>query len=221
LAENLKLNRYTFTFLFFLIAGLATAVSAQEENRAGLVILLGDGSVVTRCVSFTESEISGMELLSRADVDLVTADRRMGTTVCNLSGEGCPANDCFCACQGGDCVYWSYWHQQEGVWRYSNIGASQYTVENGDVEGWVWGLGSPTEAPEPPPLTFDRDLRRSNTGTDPRRGPFIRAAATPAAPTAVPAPENLPHPQPPISPVCSFSASSCWPGRFPLPAPGR
>jgi hypothetical protein len=81
----------------------------------------------------------------------------MGATVCALDGEGCsfPREACFCQCQGRECTYWSYWQQNEGgAWQYSGAGAGNTRVRDGAVEGWVWGSGSVTEAPAPPPVTF-------------------------------------------------------------------
>jgi hypothetical protein len=113
---------------------------AQQSNRVGLVVGLGDGTFVTRCVAFSESEISGYEAMMRSDLD-VTAS---GGAVCRIEGIGCPADDCFCALPD----YWSYWHLIDGVWQYSGSGAQGSTVRDGDVEGWNWG------AEPPPPVLF-------------------------------------------------------------------
>ncbi len=43
---------------------------AQEENRVGLVITHDDGTVVQRCISFSESEITGLQVLERSGLDL-------------------------------------------------------------------------------------------------------------------------------------------------------
>ena len=142
---------------------MATAVSAQELNRAGLVVVLSDGEVLTRCVAFAEDEISGYEAMSRSGLAFETAVEAMGTNICSVESVGCPADDCFCQCQGGgDCIYWSYWHLQEGEWNYSNAGASSYRMRNGAVNGWVWGPGTPNQAIEPPLLTLDEICAEPN-----------------------------------------------------------
>ena len=152
--------------LFLLVIGMVTAVSAQEANRAGLIIALEDGQTITRCVEFSEETISGYELLSRANVDLTTSTEAMGASVCGLEGVGCPADDCFCQCKGGgDCVYWSYWHLREDGWRYSQAGAGSFQVKDGMVEGWTWGPGSPQNAPQPPLLSFDEVCAAPNGST--------------------------------------------------------
>ena len=57
------------TFYFVLIITMllfAIPISAQEESRAGLVIVHGDGSVVTQCIAFAEESIRGADLLARS-----------------------------------------------------------------------------------------------------------------------------------------------------------
>lgn len=135
---------------------LATAVLAQAENGAGLVISLADGEVVTRCVSFAGAQLSGFDLLQRSGLALEVNAGGAGTAVCRIESIGCPGDDCFCDCKGGEqCRYWSYWHRQDGEWQYSQVGASVYQVRPGAVEGWAWGPGSPNEATPPPDFSFE------------------------------------------------------------------
>ena len=142
--------------LILLLAGWVAPISAQEANRAALVVVLGEGTAVSRCVEFAEAEINGLELINRSGLAMETGTASFGASVCTIDGTGCPGDDCFCQCKGGgDCVYWSYWHLTDGEWQYSQAGAAAYRVKDGMVEGWVWGPGSPQEAPEPPPITFD------------------------------------------------------------------
>jgi hypothetical protein len=128
---------------------------SDDPNQAALLIVLEDGLTVERCVAFDEPTISGYELLQRADLDLVVDVSGAGAAVCTIEGTGCPADDCFCECSGADCVYWAYWYQQDGQWQYAQVGAASYQVQPGEIQAWVWGPGSPTEAPEPPAITFD------------------------------------------------------------------
>lgn len=157
------LGRWCATCLFFAVlalavASMATPVRAQEDGRAGLVIVTGSGDVITRCVDFAGDSIRGDELLARSGLAVVSDPQSsMGATVCSIEGVGCkyPAQDCFCKCQGSPCVYWSYWRYGEADgWNYSGMGASNTQVRDGAVEGWVWGDGTSGEAPEPPALTF-------------------------------------------------------------------
>jgi uncharacterized repeat protein (TIGR01451 family) len=123
--------------------------SAQSQNQAGLVVRFGDGSTITRCVTFSEPEISGLEVLYRSGLTVVAA----GSAVCDIEGEsGCPASNCFCQCPGGGsaCLYWTYWHLVDGAWVYASGGAGSYAVHDGGVEGWAWGSDG-----SPPVLSFD------------------------------------------------------------------
>jgi hypothetical protein len=122
--------------LTLLSRGGSSTTRAQQTNRVGLVVGFGDGTVISRCIPFSDSGISGYEVLMRSDLDVTTN----GGAVCRIEGTGCPASDCFCAIPD----YWSYWHLIDGAWQYSESGAPVTTVHDGDVEGWNWGT-------EPPP----------------------------------------------------------------------
>lgn len=135
---------------------LAAPVGAQQPDphRAGLVVVHGDGRVISACVTFSEESISGAELLRRSGLDVaLTGYGGLGYGVCAIGGEGCPARqDCFCQCRGNPCAYWVYSHRRsDGSWSISGTGASGWQVHDGDVDGWVWGDGSTT----PPVVTFD------------------------------------------------------------------
>lgn len=140
---------------WLLLLALPPRLWAQASHRAALVIRYGDGQVETRCVAFDEPSITGYDVLVRAGLDVAIDASGMGAAVCAIQGTGCPANDCFCHCQGAECQYWSYWHQVDGAWQYSSGGASIYPVTNGAIEGWSWGPGSVTEAIAPPVVSFE------------------------------------------------------------------
>lgn len=148
----------TLSLCLLLALLLPQPARAQEgDNRAGLVIVHGDGRVVQQCVAFAEESITGYELLQRAGAALNIEAGGFGATVCSINGEGCsyPAETCFCRCQGSPCVYWSYWQlQPEGGWRYRPLGASNTQVRNGDVDGWQWAAGTREKIAEPPAVSF-------------------------------------------------------------------
>ena len=151
---------YRWRYLLFLTVMLLWGAGhwlagAQGTNRAAVVISFGDGQTESACVEFSEAEITGYEALSRSGLAVEAEAQGIGAAICSIGGVGCPANDCWCHCSGGDCVYWSYWHQVEGAWQYSQAGASIYPVTDGAVEGWAWGPGSITEAIPPPNLSFE------------------------------------------------------------------
>ncbi|HXF64029.1 MAG TPA: hypothetical protein VNK95_20555 [Caldilineaceae bacterium] len=140
----------------------APTASAQAANRAGLVIVHGDGAVVTRCVAFEEKSISGYELLARSGLDLRMEVASMGPAICRLDQEGCDEGEaCFCQCQSGPCLYWTYWRQVPAgdaiEWQYSSTGAGNTQVSDGMVEGWVWGESTAAQdaTVAPPPLRFE------------------------------------------------------------------
>ncbi len=193
------------------VAALLLAVSpatAQEENRAGLVIVHGDGSVATQCVAFAEPAISGADLLARSGLELAVEASSMGGTICRIDGEGCgfPQESCFCQCQGSPCVYWSYWRRTEGAWLYSNAGAGNTTVNDGAVEGWRWGLGTVEKAEPPPELTFEDICAAApvvaddaEAGAGDPQPMTVTVAASPTSPAESAASPAVPLPEDPAS----------------------
>jgi hypothetical protein len=154
---------------------------AMQSNRVGLVVAHGDGSTITRCIEFSESELSGYDVLQRSGLEIVAAqDSGAGAAVCAVDGEGCPKSDCL-TCDMPN--YWSYWHLEGGSWTYSPVGASIYKVHDGAVEGWRWGGG------DPPPVI-----------------PFDQICAPPATDTPVPTDTPIPptHTPPPPTPMVWF-----------------
>ncbi len=188
-------------FLALLLALFPHSVLAQEggANRAGLIVVHGDGRVLTRCVTFTEERISGVALLQRSGLAVDANTGPMGSAVCAINREGCPANDCFCQCKSNPCMYWNYFHRNaDGSWAYSGMGAATRTVGNGDIDGWVWGDGS---AP-PPALVFDTICDAATAPSE--------LSSTPA-PIATPLPPETPIPTstlPPTTQPLSVTAKS-------------
>ncbi len=124
----------------------------QATQRAGVVVRFGDGRVVEQCVSFTEAEITGYDLLRRSTLPVVANQfGGMGAAICKIADQGCPAEDCFCK-SVSEQKSWFFWTLQNGTWVSSNAGASSAKVTEGVVQGWVWGSGSPIE----PARTFDQ-----------------------------------------------------------------
>jgi hypothetical protein len=138
------------------LSWVAAAGAQDGDNRAALVIRSEDGSVETKCVAFSETSISGEELLQRSGMTAVIDYNALsGGAVCSIQGLGCSVQDCFCRCQGADCQYWAYYHWLDGGWQYSQLGASSFQVKNGSVEGWSWGPGNFSSGTEPPVVRFE------------------------------------------------------------------
>ncbi|MFZ4850077.1 MAG: hypothetical protein ACOYL7_13190 [Caldilinea sp.] len=182
--------------LAVLLAGGLTAaqpaapVRAQSDSHAGLVVVHGDGSVVTRCVPFPEESIRGDLLLARSGLELSIEANSMGATLCQIDGEGCayPQQSCFCQCTGKSCLYWSYWRLVDGDWLYSNAGAGNTQVQDGQVDGWRWGIGTVDRAQPPPAISFAEICPEP-----PQPAPLpARLAAESSPPTKPPSPRATP-----------------------------
>lgn len=143
------------TLLFFTALGVSLLAPAHAETalqQAGLVVRLSADEVVTRCVSFSETQISGATLLRRSALELeVLESPSMGLFVCAIAGVGCAASNCMCAYPTAT---WGYWLREDSGWRSSPVGASGRTVRPGDVDGWVWGQPSGGNATPLPNLSF-------------------------------------------------------------------
>lgn len=157
----MKALSFALLIAFFASLGWSAPAAAQSANastnQAGVVVVHEDGSVVSRCVGFTEESISGYELLVRGGFTVRSDVTAMGASVCSVDGQGCgEGTDCFCQCQSSPCIYWTYWQLLPEGWRYSNAGPATIQVQHGDVQGWVWGESKPNSPAEnaPPDLAF-------------------------------------------------------------------
>lgn len=161
--------------LLSLGAGNILATHAQTENRAALVVSLDEDTVITTCVSFTEEQITGYQLLQRSGLAFESMfDPNMGAFICSIEGQGCPKTDCQCQVP----LYWSYWHMERGQWVYNVLGASNSQVVPGQVDGWAWSEGQP-----PPVYTFEQVCGAQNATItpSPTLTNTIAASLTPTA----------------------------------------
>jgi hypothetical protein len=153
--------------------------SAAGPNQAGLVVRLGDGEVLTRCVEFEEAEISGHDLLLRAGLQVVSRQEPgNGSTICAIEEVGCPATNCFCQCNGSTCTYWSYWSLVGDQWSYAQLGVDSQMVQPGAVEGWSWG-----EKEEPPVMSFEEICAPETVPPEPTATATVVPTSTPAPPS--------------------------------------
>ena len=162
---------------------------AGGVNQAALIVRHVDGSIQTRCLTFTEPSITGEELLRRSGLTvIVNYSSGLGGAVCSINGDGCqyPVQDCFCHCQGIQCEYWAYYHWAQGGWQYSSVGATGYQVSDGMLEGWSWGPGDyGTSGTMPPQIGFS-DICISPTATPTPTATASPTATATATPTATP-----------------------------------
>jgi hypothetical protein len=181
-----------FLLAGFVLAYLPPQLAAQGGNQAALVVRYGDGNVETRCIAFSEPQITGYDLLMRSGLEVVADVQGMGALMCSIGGTGCPADNCLCQCQGGgNCVYWSYWQQIGGNWQYSQGGSSMVQVTHGAVHGWSWGPGSVSQAVPPPATSFETVCQVPATATPP---PTLTPTATAVPPTPTPTITTSPTP---------------------------
>ncbi len=157
--EDLKLSVKLLTLLVVFFGAFWIApnnMRAQISNRAALVIRYGDQHIETACIEFEEPQISGFDLVQRSGLNIEIEAQGLGALVCTINDVGCPSSDCLCQCRGGgECIYWSYWHQLQDGWQYSQSGATAYFVKPGSVEGWSWGPGAESQALPPPVISFE------------------------------------------------------------------
>jgi len=186
---------------------LVMPARAQSPNQAGLVVMHGDGRVLTRCVEFSEPEITGYDLLARSGLSLsVNFGAGAGGAVCALDGAGCSEADCFCECRGTPCRYWIYHHLLAGQWTYANLGASLHTVRPGDIDGWAWGEGTVSGGVQPPVIPFEQICPVGVAATATTSPP---AATRTTAPTPTPTVTFTAEPSPtPADTAIPVSATS-------------
>jgi hypothetical protein len=208
--------------------------AAQTVNHAAVVIDTGDGQVRKMCLTFSESELDGIEVLRRVDTRpyRFEAFGSKGAGVCMLCGVGCPSGDCFC----DPAKYWAYHRAGPGGEPYqaSRVGASSTKVRNGDVEGWKWGKGD-----APPPATVSevcgveeppRRTTAATTTSSPTTAPAEPTTSTPTTPRQEERPPPTTIPPAPlarggVAPTTSTTATpaptTAIPGDTPEAAPGE
>ena len=136
----------------------------------------GDGSVVTRCVAFDASSISGEELLNRSGVAWSSQTfGGFGDAVCALDGE--PAR--YVDCPGKDSYWAVFVARGGGSWQLANVGISTLALHDGDAEGFRYVPASGVPAAPVSPAA----CARAAATPAPRRSVAAGASAPPAAPT--------------------------------------
>src|SRR5215204_4636081 len=136
------LNWAAIALTILVIALLAALIdgrpaAGQAENHAGLVVRHGDGRITYAYVAFPEETISGIELLERSGISVVTVSfGGLGEGVCSVEEEGCRASECrqrVCQGPGDESPYWRYFRQAApGDWQALVLGGSSTKVHDGD-----------------------------------------------------------------------------------------
>jgi hypothetical protein len=155
--------RVRIMMLVVVVTAACVPLTASETQQAAVAVAQEGGRIYTACVTFSEPELTGVQLLERSGLTIgMDAGNSAGVLVCSIDGLGCnyPTEDCFCQCSGGGtCTYWAYFNQSpEGRWTYAPLGASGRKVHQGDVDLWAWissgGVGD-FNAEALPSLTFE------------------------------------------------------------------
>jgi len=108
-------------------------------HHAALVVQHSGGRLITRCVAFTEDQISGLQLIQRSGLEYrAQSFGSLGSAMCQLDGEPSivPA-DCF-----GSGPYWQYFHRSASGWGQSAMGAGSSALRDGDMDGWHYAPGA-------------------------------------------------------------------------------
>jgi hypothetical protein len=237
---GIVVKKVSWTFIYFLGLVLLLALSGahgtsaqRAENRVGLVVQFGDGTVRSYCIAFEGESISGMDLLVRSGLEVVAEGYgAMGGQVCKIGAEGCdyPGELCACKSYGPGGVYWTYHHLRAGVWKTSAVGASSYRVRNGEVDGWAWSSGkgprvltfeqicgvsqpAPTDTPKAPPPTSTPRPQPTRTARPPSATP---SPSQRPQPTATHKPHTVtPEPPKPSNTAITIATDAATPTRRP------
>lgn len=180
---------------------------AQETGHVALVIQFLDGTIEKRCVDITTEPFRGVDVLSGSGLEFqLEYSSSVGSAVCKIGQNGCASDNCFCDMPN----YWSYWHldkdsNDDWRWLYSQLGASNYAVSTGQVEGWRYGPGQPPDQmpmyeeiclPATATATVTATATATATRTLAPTATFTRPPTSTTAPTSAPN-NNLPaNPQP-------------------------
>ncbi len=148
-----------------IVLGPRTA-ARQDEHRAALIVR-EPGETHEMCLFFDEEEITGAELLRRADLDAVVDSGGRGSAVCRIDGTGCERGDCFCNYPS----FWGYWTRDGDDWTFADVGSAERVVEDGSVDGWSYGRDG---KPAPPDRTFDDVCGAAASPTELRGGEPLR-----------------------------------------------
>lgn len=175
--------RITLVVVCILAIGFARAstASAADFNVAGLIVDYGDGRITYVLIPFEEDQLSGVEILQRSGLDLVTVGfGGMGDAICQIDDTGCPVDDCrkrLCQTSDPDSPFWRYSRQSApGEWSFAATGASGARVHDGDIDAWSWTGGDANL----PAITMDEIARRAGanpamlTNATDLPGPIVR-----------------------------------------------
>lgn len=123
---------------------LTFADVCETQSTAALIIDHSDGRRLVKLLPFPGETITGLQLLERSGLSLVTYDAGFGIAICSIDGEGQSSSTCF-----GD-PFGRFWGfntlNHANQWESSWVGSADAIVYDGDVHGYLfaaWGTEQP------------------------------------------------------------------------------
>lgn len=171
--------------------GAAASCAAASGDRVAVVVQHGNGTTLSRCVSFSGDSISGEQALARSGIQAGTLPSGgFGVAVCQLDGEPSSYPP---SCWTGTSPFWALFvARASGSWQYSSVGISSIVLHDGDALGFRYQ----SQSSHAPPTT-------AGDCPDPTPPPTAKPTPRPT-PRPTPPPTDRPTPTPtrlPASPV--------------------
>ncbi len=149
------MKRYTA-----ILAILAVLAIPTLAIRVGVVTTFPDGRTSATCVN-VEGGATAQDVLRATGMGTAwfSFGGDLGDALTRIEDVGCPADNPFCECGPPFecCILWNFWILKPGQndWAFSQVGYSNYVVQDSDVIGNIWT----GDAEKPPPLKKFSELK--------------------------------------------------------------
>lgn len=161
--------------------GLASAgQTSVQDTHAGIIIYFDEETIEYHLIELPDEDLNAFDLLMETGLDLeVQPFSGLGEAVCAIDETGCPGSDCFCESYSSPAYYWRFLLRDGDQWVPQHQGASQHTVEAGEIHAWAWTA----DAPELPDVSFSDLSDLAENGTEPTSTPEVDDASPPSGQT--------------------------------------
>jgi hypothetical protein len=156
-----------------------TCALASGTHHVAVVVEHGNGTVLSRCVAFTEEQRTGEQIMQLSNIEygMSSYGGGLGNAVCQVDGEPASYPP---SCLTSTSAYWAMFVSRAGGrWSISNAGVSSQEFSDGDALGWHY---VPPTGGGPPPSPAGVCA----TGA-PAPAPVVTTAPAPAATAPAPA----------------------------------